>query len=131
MNRIKYEQYHGAAGYDAVARRKIKELEGKVGGGSSDSGRKTIWLSYNPNEPTDPVGFQMGMPADLTAMFMDQKNPIVPGNLALLNKGTYKLHGCCGILPGMEEQKFWFYDFEWAVIFNLSNGNVYLEEEIN
>ena len=33
MNRIKYEQYHGAAGYDAVARRKIKELEKKVGGG--------------------------------------------------------------------------------------------------
>ena len=34
MNRIKYENYLGAAGYDAVARKKIKELEEKVGGGS-------------------------------------------------------------------------------------------------
>lgn len=34
MNRIKYENYLGAAGYDAVARKKIKELEEKgVGGG--------------------------------------------------------------------------------------------------
>jgi hypothetical protein len=31
MNRIKYENYLGAAGYDAVARRKIKELEKKLG----------------------------------------------------------------------------------------------------
>ena len=31
MNRIKYENYLGAAGYDAVARRKIKELEKKIG----------------------------------------------------------------------------------------------------
>ena len=30
--------FHGAAGYDAVARKKIKELEGKVGGGSAGGG---------------------------------------------------------------------------------------------
>lgn len=45
MNRIKYEQYHGAAGYDAVARKKIKELEEKVGSGGSGGGIKNVIYS--------------------------------------------------------------------------------------
>ena len=50
MNRIKYEQYHGAAGYDAVARRKIKELEEKVGGGSGGtSGLSVGFYVVGPN----------------------------------------------------------------------------------
>ena len=48
MNRIKYEQYHGAAGYDAVARKKIKELEEKVGtGGGSGRGIFEVGLEWD------------------------------------------------------------------------------------
>lgn len=43
MNRIKYENYLGAAGYDAVARKKIKELEDKVGGGSGGGGAVIVF----------------------------------------------------------------------------------------
>lgn len=47
MNRIKNEPYHGAAGYDAIARRKIKELEDKVGGGSGGGGGDIIVITAN------------------------------------------------------------------------------------
>lgn len=48
MNRIKNEPYHGAAGYDAVARRKIKELEEKVGtGGGSGGGNMVEYVLFD------------------------------------------------------------------------------------
>lgn len=46
MNRIKYENYLGAAGYDAVARKKIKELEGKVGGSGSNDFVVNVEINY-------------------------------------------------------------------------------------
>lgn len=54
MNRIKYENYLGAAGYDAVARRKIKELEEKVGGGSGGE-TKVIFTITGFNESDEPI----------------------------------------------------------------------------
>lgn len=53
MNRIKYEQYHGAAGYDAVARKKIKELEEKVGTGGSGGGAVVFKATYDAGEALD------------------------------------------------------------------------------
>ena len=58
MERNRYESKYSAMGYDAVARKKIKELEKAVGGGGGGGRKNVIHSVYDP--VTDGETFYLG-----------------------------------------------------------------------
>lgn len=82
MNRIKYENYLGAAGYDAVARRKIKELEEKVGTGGGSGGTSGLSVGF----------FMVGPNTGCSATYAEIQSVII-GAVTSIFSGDYSKLG--------------------------------------
>lgn len=99
MNRIKYENYLGAAGYDAVARRKIKELEEKGVGGGAGGGGGMFVIEMTVNSDFTAVTVNKTF-AEIDAAYRAGLWPVVywPANKAFfyMNMSPSLEFGCVG-----------------------------------